>query len=80
MEDDLLAAGWHWTFGWLRRPALDNQDGYCYEAPDGDLIFTAHPTHRDAAFLEAWRDADTDEAYLVFSWVPRHAPLRFRAE
>jgi hypothetical protein len=79
MEDEFLASGWHWTFGWVRRPSMDNADGYCYEAPDGDLIYSSRPTHRHAAFLEAWRDADTKEDYVTFSWTPRKAPARFRA-
>lgn len=32
----IVRCGFHNTFGWLRRPELDNRDGYCYEAPDGD--------------------------------------------
>ena len=77
MSDTLLVSGWHWSFGWLRRPSLDNHDGYCYETPDGDLIWSGRETHQHAAFLEAWHDAKTDEDYLTFSWIPRQPPARF---
>ena len=36
------SCGPHWTYGWLRRPEMDSHDeGYCYEAPDGLLIYSS---------------------------------------
>ena len=47
-----LSTGPHWTYGWLRRPELDTiEEGYCYEAPDGDLIFSTDPNHEEVMVL-----------------------------
>jgi hypothetical protein len=42
------SCGPHWTYGWLRRPELDSHDdGYCYEAPDGTLVFSSQEDHME---------------------------------
>jgi len=66
--DEWLAHGWHWSFGWLRRPDMDDEGGYegfCYEAPDGDMIYSQRADHKLICFLEQWRDRETDEVYLT---------------
>jgi hypothetical protein len=46
------SCGPHWTYGWLRRPEMDSHDeGYCYEAPDGDLIYSTDPSHEEVMML-----------------------------
>ena len=62
---NLVRVGFHHTFGWLRRSELDNRDGYCYEAPDGDLIFSAMKWHERQMLLYELIDAETGEHYLV---------------
>ena len=57
----IVRCGPHHTFGWLRRPEKDNRDGYCYEAPDGDLIYA----HAKSMVLYEMVDAETGEHYLV---------------
>ena len=46
------SCGPHWTYGWLRRPELDTHDeGYCYEAPDGLLIYSSQEDHIEVMTL-----------------------------
>ena len=46
------STGPHWTYGWLRRTELDcSVKGYCYEAPDGDLIYSNLPDHEEVMIL-----------------------------
>lgn len=70
MTHRLITSGWHYTFGWLRRPELDDANGYCYEEPDGDLIFTARISHQVRAYLDCWEDTRTGERYLAFTRLP----------
>lgn len=69
-SDKLLSTGWHWQYGWMRRPELDDVNGYCYEEPDGNLVFTPSLRHRKALRLSCWFDAELEEPYLVLSHVP----------
>ena len=42
-----VRSGWHWTFGYLRRPELDTDaQGYVYEAPGGALVRTRDPENQ----------------------------------
>jgi len=64
--DRLIFTGWHWSFGWLRRSELDEDEiGYCYEDGDGTLYFTAKPAHRRALLLDCW-ETENGERYLAF--------------
>jgi len=68
--DRLIFTGWHWSFGWLRRPELDEDEiGYCYEDGDGTLYFTAKPAHRRALLLDCW-ETENGERYLAFHPIP----------
>jgi hypothetical protein len=50
------------SFGWLRRKVMDNKDdGYCYETPDGDLVYSKNPEHKFGARLEIWMDEDGEK-------------------
>lgn len=73
-----LKSGWHWQFGWLRRPGEDCEHGYCYEAPDGDMIFSGRPDHKKLLFLDCYRDDETDERYLCFNKLP--VPMQAQLE
>ena len=47
-----LSCGPHYTYGWLRRSELDSAEmGFCYEAPDGDLIYSTHEDHDEIMML-----------------------------
>jgi len=46
----------YYSFGWLRRKVLDNQSGYCYEMPNGDLVYTPDSRHKYGMKLEIWTD------------------------
>jgi hypothetical protein len=70
MSDQLLKSGFHWSFGWLRRTELDDENGYCYEECDGDLLYTSRPDHKTMCHLDCFRDSKTGETYLVFSQGP----------
>lgn len=65
--DELVSSGWHWSYGWLRCPDEDNDTGYCYEEPDGDMVFTPRKDHQVACYLECRIDRKTGEKYLCFS-------------
>jgi len=69
--DRIIKHGWHWSFGWLRRPELDQEGMYCYEEPDGDLILTSRPAHAIAIYLDCREDPETKEGYVCFSHIPR---------
>jgi hypothetical protein len=72
-DDIVVSYGWHNTYGWLRRCEMDNVYGYCYEDPDGDLIYTRDRRHKSRAYLQCNRDRETGEKYLIFALcaVPR---------
>lgn len=77
--DRLISIGWHWNYGFLRRSELDNQGGYrgfCYEAPDGDMIYTERGDHDTICFFNEWLDGETHEKYLTID--PR--PTKFLVE
>lgn len=78
MQDKLICSGFHYTFGWLRRPELDDENGFCYEQPDGDLVYTKDAHRGKAALLNCWEDVYTQERYLAFSGVPRPLPEHLR--
>lgn len=68
IKDRLVSIGWHWNYGFLRRSELDNTEGYrgfCYEYPDGDMIYTEREDHEDVCFFNEWLDAETHEKYLT---------------
>ena len=59
MTDERISSGWHYNYGWLRRPELDDENGYAYEEMDGDLIYTKRIGHSVRVYLDCWRDAKT---------------------
>jgi hypothetical protein len=65
--DKLLKHGWHWSFGWLRRPEYDLDYWYCYEHPDGELWMAKLP----ALYLDCRMDSKTGEIYTCRSPIPR---------
>ena len=71
MSDPIVDGGWHWSFGWLRRPELDDENGYCYEEPDGDLVFSPRPSHKRAMYLDVRVDQETGDLYLCLARLPR---------
>lgn len=78
-EDRLISIGWHWNYGFLRRPEMDAKDGYsgfCYESPDGDMIYTERGDHDKICFFNEWLDGETHEKYLTLD--PR--PTKFLVE
>lgn len=73
-NDILIDTVWHWQLGWLRRPEADTEDGYCYEEPDGDLVFSAHPLHKKCVRLCVWEETETGERYTTLSKTPAPTP------
>lgn len=67
MSDKYIKSGFHWSFGWLRRPELDSNDGYCYEDGEGDLIFSPRADHHLVCYLDCFQDAETGEKYLTMN-------------
>ena len=49
----MIPFGWHWQYGWLRRPELDmaSPSSFAYERPDGAIAYSSVPDHRDCAML-----------------------------
>ena len=74
MTDKVISTGWHHQYGWLRRPELDDANGYCYEEPDGGLVYTPHARHRRKVRLACRFDEDAQENYLSISYVPCSVP------
>ena len=79
-NDRLIGIGWHWNFGFLRRPECDNEEGYrgfCYESPDGKLkLYSEREDHEFVCFFNCWHDPDRNERYVTFD--PR--PTEFLVE
>lgn len=71
MTDQVERHGWHWSFGWLRRPELDTKNSYCYEEPDGDLVYSSRPEHCRSMYLDGRVDEKSGETYLCDSIYPR---------
>ena len=69
--DKIVKHGWHWSFGWLRRPELDQQGYYCYEMPDGDLMLSPRPAHAMGVYLDCRKDEQTGELYTCISVIPK---------
>lgn len=63
-KDETVRSGWHWEFGWLRRPDMDDHHGYCYEEPDGDLVFFGDKGSRIMVYLDQRVDRKTGDNYL----------------
>lgn len=70
MKDKTLCSGWHNTFGWLRRPDLDDGLSFAYEHPDGDIIQSFDKAHQTRMHLTAFEDAKTKEKYISVSRFP----------
>jgi len=70
MRDRFIKSGWHWSFGWLRRPELDDENGYCFEDGEGDLIFSPRKDHHLVCYLNCYEDAKTKEKYLTMNREP----------
>jgi hypothetical protein len=58
MKDKFIANVWHWQVGMLRRPEMDDDNGFCYEEADGDLVFSADPRHETHLRLSIWETPD----------------------
>lgn len=67
LQDKYIKSGWHWSFGWLRRPDLDAPYGYCYEDGDGDLIYSGRADHRLVCYLDCYEDAASGEKYITMN-------------
>lgn len=67
MQDEVISSGWHWSYGWLRRSENDDHRGFCYEKPDGVLVYTMRRDHRLICRLECRRDPVTGRLKVVIS-------------
>jgi len=76
MTDPIVRHGWHWSFGWLRRPEYDQDGMSCYEEPDGDLVLSPRPSHKTAIYLDCRKDPETGELYTTISPIPKR-PMRY---
>ncbi|CAB4131217.1 hypothetical protein UFOVP122_64 [uncultured Caudovirales phage] len=70
--DPIIKHGWHWSFGWLRRPEYDEPDWYCYEEPDGDMWLSTLPF----LYLDLRRDKKTGELYTTRAPIPKR-PMKY---
>lgn len=71
MNGSILRQGWHDTFGWLRRRDEDHPYGFCYEKPDGELLYSGDPLHRDRALVALIKD-DSGKAYITFCYTAEY--------
>lgn len=70
--DEVVSTGWHWTYGWLRMPGLDEAyGGYAYEDGDGDIMIFKERRYKKAVYLECRIDMDTGQKYICVSHIPR---------
>jgi len=59
----LISRGPHWAYGFLRRRDLDEQGGYAYEEPDGDIVLSLDDIHKNMMMLEC-REDPTGQKYI----------------
>jgi hypothetical protein len=78
MTDAIVKHGWHWTFGWLRRPELDQDGMFCYEEPDGDLVYTKRRSQKIQMYLDCRYDEELDELYTCLAPIPRQTSYKRR--
>jgi hypothetical protein len=71
MTDPIVKHGWHWSFGWIRRPECDQDGMSCYEEPGGDLVLSARLSHKIAIYLDCRKDPETGELYTTISPIPK---------
>lgn len=62
--DKRISVGWHWTYGYLRRPEMDEIFGYAYEDPDGDMVYIDDMAASKRVMMECREDARTGERYV----------------
>jgi hypothetical protein len=67
VNDKVIRSGWHWQFGWLRRRDLDDDNGYCYEEPDGDLLYFRDSENKNMVYLDQRLDHRTGSPYLCLN-------------
>ena len=67
VKDAVIRSGWHWQFGWLRRRDLDDENGYCYEEPDGDRLYFRDKENANMVYLDQRLDPRTGSHYLCLS-------------
>jgi hypothetical protein len=78
LSDDVISKGWHWSYGWLRRPEMDvSHAGYVYEDGDGTLMIFKDYSRRRAVYLECCRDSKSGELYLKVGKQPTN-PCGFK--
>lgn len=67
-----MGSGWHNTYGWQRRSDLDEAyDGFMYETPDGHLVRSVDPRHKEGMYLDKYIVEDTGETIYEISKIPR---------
>lgn len=77
VDDEVIRTGWHWQFGWLRRRDLDDDNGYCYEEPDGDRLYFGDKENINMVYLEQRLDRISGHHYLCLSRTkPSEADVR----
>ncbi len=78
MTDAIVKHGWHWSFGFLRRPELDQDEMHCYEHPNGDLIYSKRHEHKHQMYLDSRVDEDSGEEYSCLAPIPRRQSYKRR--
>lgn len=73
MTDKVVRHGWHWSFGWLRRPELDQDNFFAYEMPDGDIVLTRREECKREMYIDGRLDENSGEVYPCISIYPRRA-------
>jgi len=64
--DKRISVGWHWTYGWLRRPECDEFIGYAYEEPDGDLVFIEDVNAKHRVMLQCCEDQNGERYICLY--------------
>ena len=64
--DKQISVGWHWTYGWLRRPECDEPFGYAYEEPDGDMVFIGDIKAMKRVMLQCCEDQNGERYICLY--------------
>lgn len=64
----VISTGWHWNYGWLRVPEKDEEYGFAYEQPCGEIVYSSYPFHRNRCKLECREIVETGEQYICLSF------------
>lgn len=76
----IVKSGMHYSFGWMRHPEKDEPGSYCYEKPDGSLLYTTRRDHSVFAYVHQCVDEWSGETLFIMDSEPTSKWARIEYE